>query len=81
MQMRMEFDGPDGSMKLAEIGKRKGAIITSKDNGEIEQVTVMTVVKDRLLVLVEGNEFTTPDEVLALAALFDYEKLEKLLAQ
>ena len=77
--MTFEFDGPDGSVKTVEIGKRKAKLITDKDEGVLESCQVIVLVADRVLVSVEGNELTTVEEITLLAEKIDYDKLAALV--
>lgn len=77
--MMMEYDSPDGSMKTTEIKGHKGWVIIEKDEGKLESNQIAILVANRILVMVEGNELTTLDEITKLAESIDYEKLEKLV--
>jgi len=77
--MHMEFDSPDGSMKWTKINDRKSALMIDKDEGKIENIHILTILADRLIVMVEGNELTSVDEVTNIAKKIDYACLDKLL--
>ncbi len=76
--MNMEYDSPDGYMKWTEIDGRKSSLMVEKDDGEVEQVQVLTIVSERLVVMVEGNERTSVEEITDIAASIDYDGLAEL---
>ncbi len=76
--MMMEYDTPDGSMKTTEIKKHRGWVITEKDDGEIENYQIILLVADRVMVMFEGDEQTSLDELTKLAEQFDYDKLAEM---
>lgn len=77
--MMMEYDSPDGSMKTTEIKGHKAWTVVQKDKGEVEGNQVVVLVGGRIMVMVEGNEQTTLDEIAKLAESIDYDKLAKLV--
>jgi len=79
MQMQMEIDSPDGSMKSIELGGYKGALITEKSNNVVETTTVFAVIADRLVIVVEGDGITDPDIVKIIMTGMDLDGLAKLV--
>lgn len=76
--MMMEYDSPDGSMKTTEIKGHKAMVIVEKDKGELEGHQIIVLAGNRIMVMVEGNELTTLDEIARLAEAIDYDELAKL---
>ena len=79
MQMQMEIDGPDGSMKSIELAGYKGALITEKTNNEIETTAVFAVIADRLGIVVEGEGVTDADVVKTIITGMDLDGLAKMV--
>ncbi len=77
--MHMEYDSPDGSMKWTKVKDKKAALMIDKDEGKIEGVHLFTIVADRLIVMVEGDEKASVDEITEIANSIDYDCLDNLL--
>jgi len=77
--MTMEYDSPDGSMKSLEIKGQKAKMVIDKEKGVMESSNLMVLVAERFLVLVEGNENITMEEIKKAASMLDYEKLAGLI--
>lgn len=76
--MTMEYDGPNGSLKSIEIKGQKAKLVTDKEKGVIESCNLMVLVAERFLVVFEGNENITIEEIQEAASKLDYEKLAGL---
>ena len=76
--MSFEYDSPDGSMKSIEIKDQKAKLVTEKEKGVLESCNLMVLVAERFLVLFEGNENITVEEIKEAASKLDYEKLAGL---
>ncbi|MBU0983400.1 MAG: hypothetical protein KKA42_05990, partial [candidate division Zixibacteria bacterium] len=81
VMMAMEYDGPDGSMKNAEVGGLQAKVVVEKEDGKVTETQVMVLVSERILVNGEGNEFATLDDVKAYVEKIDLKKLAALAAK
>ena len=61
--MAAEFDGPDGSVKNADIKGHPGKLMIEKEDGEITEVRYLLFVAERLLVTADGTGGVTADEL------------------
>jgi len=76
--MMMEVDGPDASIKNVEIKGYMGKVHLEKKKGKVTESQYMLLIGDRLLVMAEGNEDISPDDVKAMLEKMDLASLEKL---
>ncbi len=77
--MHMEYDTPGGYMKWTTVNDRKTALLVDKSKGEIDKIHLFTILADRLIVSVEGNNQTTIEENKENAGLVDFKMLSSLL--
>jgi len=73
--MHMEYDTPDGYMKWTTVDDRKTALIVDKDEGKIDKIHIFTILADRLIVSVEGNENTTVEESKEIVSQVNFDAL------
>ena len=76
-----EYDDSDGSLKAATIKGHPARLITELDNGRLERNRVILLVGNRILVMVEGNNQTTLEEMIKVAEKLDLDGLAMLTKQ
>lgn len=78
-QAQMEYDGPDGSMKSIVVDGRKATQVINYGASAIDQGVIFTILKDRVVVAVNGEGMEDSEPLLAVAKSIDYDGLEKLV--
>ncbi len=78
-QAQMEYDGPDGSMKSIVVDGRKATQVINYGASAIDQGVIFTILKDRVVVAVNGEGMEDSEPLLLVAKSIDYDGLEKLV--
>jgi hypothetical protein len=76
--MHLEYDSPEGSMKLAEVKGHRAMKLTEKDEGVVTSRQVVVLIAERIVLTVEGTGGLGDEEVMKIVLVMDIDGLAKL---